>query len=97
MFRKLALAAVGALTLGAGVASAPAPAAAQFGFHFGHGGHHWHHHHRPHFGFGVYPRYRYYDHYRPRHCERVVIRKKVGKRKWWRIVERRCYRPYRYW
>jgi hypothetical protein len=101
MFRKLALAAVGALTIGAGVAAAPAPAAAQFGFYFG-GGHHGYHH-RPHFGFGVYPRYRhypryrYYDDYYPRrHCERVVVRKKI-RGEWRRVVERRCYRPYRRW
>jgi hypothetical protein len=106
MFRKLALAAVGALTIGAGVAAAPAPAAAQVGFYFGGGGHHgWHgHHSRPHFGFGFYPRYRhypryrYYDDYYPRrHCERVVVRKKI-RGDWRRVVERRCYRPRRdYW
>ena len=98
MFRKLAL--VAALTLGAGLALAPAPASAQgFGFSFGGGHHHgWHgRHHRPHFGFGFYPRYRYYDDRPRRHCERVVVRKKI-RGEWRRVVERHCYpRRYRYY
>ena len=87
MFRKLALAAAAVVTLGAGMAAAPAPANAQFGFYFGSPG--YHHHHRPHYGYGYYPRHRYYAPPR-RHCERVVVRKKV-RGEWRRIVERRCY------
>lgn len=93
MLRKFALAAIGALTLGAVAVSAPAPASAQgIGFHFGGG------HHGPHVGFGVYPGYRHrayyprYRHYAPRrHCERVVVRKRI-RGDWRRVVERRCYR-----
>jgi hypothetical protein len=93
MFRKLALAAAAAVTLGAGMAAAPAPAAAQgFGFYFGSPG--YHHYHRPHYGYWGHPyrpRAYYYDHGPRRHCERVVVRKKV-RGEWRRIVERRCYR-----
>ena len=94
MFRKLALAAVGAVALGAAAVSAPAPAAAQgFGFYFGSPG--W----GPGYHHGYYPRYyggSYPRHYAPprRHCERVVVRKKI-RGEWRRVVERRCY-PSRY-
>ncbi|MDX6807354.1 hypothetical protein [Terrihabitans rhizophilus] len=97
MFRKLALVFGAIMALGFGVASAPAPAAAQvgFGIHVG-----------PGYGYGYGPPRRYYrDEYRPRryyappprrHCERVVVRKRVYG-EWRRVVERRCYpRRYRY-
>ena len=97
MFRKLAIAAAAAVTLGAGMASAPAPAAAQ-GVELAHWGGHHHHHHRrhwggPRYGFGFGPGY-YYGaprSYAPRrHCERVVVRKKI-RGEWRRVVERECY------
>lgn len=97
MFRKLALAAVAALTLGTVLASAPAPAAAQgFGFYFGTPGWGPGYYHRPYYPRyygGYYPRHRYYGP-PPRRCERVVVRKRV-RGEWRRVVERRCYGPRR--
>jgi hypothetical protein len=84
MFRNLALAAVAALTLGVGVASTAAPAAAQgVGIYVDTGRHggHYNRHHGRHYG----------RHYAPprRHCERVVIRKRVHGH-WRKIVTRDC-------
>jgi hypothetical protein len=99
MFRKLAIAAAAAVTLGAGMAAAPAPAEAQgFGFYFGDPGYRHHRHgYGPGYGYWGGPRRYYNDDYRPRrHCERVVVRKRVYG-EWRRVVERRCYpRGYRY-